>query len=303
MQLHWFYIVGLLVIVLIIFGPGRLPLRLRQLLRRAPPPRARSPRPPPRRPEVRRVALLDRVLQRGRRPSEPVEEQRMSVIEHLEALRRALIISLAAWAVTTLGAFFISGQVIGLLVKRAGIGHAYYFGPTGGVLLQLQVALYIGLIIAAPVWIQQIWWFVSPGLHVHERRFLMPLIVATIVFFAMGVAVAIFALPLYLRVLNSLAPPNTSYFADIGELIGFVLIMVIGFGIVFELPIVLFVLGMLRVISSRWLYKNRVWWFLGLGLLANFLTPGVDPFTPLVMFVPLYIFFEGTALILKLMKR
>jgi sec-independent protein translocase protein TatC len=227
----------------------------------------------------------------------------MSVIEHLEALRRALIISLAAWAVTTLGAFFISGQVIGLLVKRAGIGHAYYFGPTGGVLLQLQVALYIGLIIAAPVWIQQIWWFVSPGLHVHERRFLMPLIVATIVFFAMGVAVAIFALPLYLRVLNSLAPPNTSYFADIGELIGFVLIMVIGFGIVFELPVVLFVLGMLRVISSRWLYKNRVWWFLGLGLLANFLTPGVDPFTPLVMFVPLYIFFEGTALILKLMKR
>jgi len=227
----------------------------------------------------------------------------MSVIEHLEALRRALIISLAAWAVTTLGAFFISGQVIGLLVKRAGIGHAYYFGPTGGVLLQLQVALYIGLIIAAPVWIQQIWWFVSPGLHVHERRFLMPLIVATIVFFAMAVAVAIFALPLYLRVLNSLAPPNTSYFADIGELIGFVLIMVIGFGIVFELPVVLFVLGMLRVISSRWLYKNRVWWFLGLGLLANFLTPGVDPFTPLVMFVPLYIFFEGTALILKLMKR
>jgi sec-independent protein translocase protein TatC len=227
----------------------------------------------------------------------------MSVIEHLEALRRALIISLAAWAVTTIGAFFISGQVIGLLVKRAGIGHAYYFGPTGGVLLQLQVALYIGLIIAAPVWIQQIWWFVSPGLHLHERRFLMPLIVATIVFFAMGVAVAIFALPLYLRVLNSLAPPNTSYFADIGELIGFVLIMVIGFGIVFELPVVLFVLGMLRVISSRWLYKNRVWWFLALGLLANFLTPGVDPFTPLVMFVPLYIFFEGTALILKLMKR
>jgi sec-independent protein translocase protein TatC len=227
----------------------------------------------------------------------------MSVIEHLEALRRALIISLAAWAITTVGAFFISGQVIGLLVRRAGIGHAYYFGPTGGVLLQLQVALYIGLIIAAPVWIQQIWWFVSPGLHVHERRFLMPLIVATIVFFAMGVAVAIFALPLYLRVLNSLAPPNTSYFADIGELIGFVLIMVIGFGIVFELPVVLFVLGMLRVISSKWLYKNRVWWFLGLGLLANFLTPGVDPFTPLVMFVPLYVFFEGTALILKLMKR
>jgi sec-independent protein translocase protein TatC len=227
----------------------------------------------------------------------------MSVIEHLEALRRALIISLSVWAITTTASFFIAGQVIGLLVKRAGIVHAYYFGPTGGVVLQLKVALYIGLVIAAPVVIQQIWWFVSPGLHRHERRFMLPLIVATIIFFAIGVAVAIFALPLYLHVLNSLAPPNTSYFADIGELVGFVLIMIIGFGIVFELPVVLFVLGMVRIISSKWLYKNRVWWFLGLGILANFLTPGVDPFTPMIMFIPLYLFFEGTALVLKLLKH
>jgi sec-independent protein translocase protein TatC len=227
----------------------------------------------------------------------------MSVIEHLEALRRALIISLVAWGLTTFASFFISGKVIGLLISRAGIGHAIYLQPTGGVILQLQVALYIGLVVAAPVVIQQIWWFVSPGLHAHERRFILPLIVATIVFFAIGVGVAIFALPIYIHVLNALAPPNTSYLADISELIGFVLIMVIGFGIVFELPVILFVLGMLRIISSRWLYKNRLWWFLGLGLLANFLTPGVDPFTPLVMFAPLYVFFEGTALTLKLLRR
>jgi sec-independent protein translocase protein TatC len=227
----------------------------------------------------------------------------MSVIEHLEALRRALIVSLLAWGLTTLASFFISGKVIGLLITRAGIGHAIYLQPTGGVILQLKVALYIGLVIAAPVVIQQTWWFVSPGLHAHERRFILPLIVATIVFFAIGVGVAIFALPIYIHVLNALAPPNTSYLPDISELIGFVLIMVIGFGIVFELPVILFVLGMLRIINSRWLYKNRLWWFLGLGLLANFLTPGVDPFTPLVMFAPLYIFFEGTALLLKLLRR
>jgi sec-independent protein translocase protein TatC len=249
------------------------------------------------------VALLDRVLQRAPRAEVPVEEQRMSVIEHLEALRRALIISLIAWAATTFAAFFVSGQVISLLVKRAGIGHAYYLQLTGGVVLQLRVALYIGLVVAAPVVIQQIWWFVSPGLHRHERRFILPLIVATIVFFAIGVGVAIFALPIYVKVLNSLAPPNTSYFPDVGEFVSFILIMVIGFGIVFELPVVLFVLGMLRIISSKWLYKNRPWFFLGLGLLANFLTPGVDPFTPLVMFIPLYIFYEGTSLILKLSKR
>ncbi|MEA2635334.1 MAG: hypothetical protein QOH92_2101, partial [Chloroflexota bacterium] len=55
---------------------------------------------------------------------------------------------------------------------------------------------------------------------------------------------------------------------------------IIGFGIVFELPVVLFMLGMIGIINTKWLYKNRVWWFLGLGLIANFLTPGVDPNTP-----------------------
>ncbi|HET9411097.1 MAG TPA: twin-arginine translocase subunit TatC [Candidatus Dormibacteraeota bacterium] len=249
------------------------------------------------------MALLNRVLQRAPRKSAPVEEQRMSVIEHLEALRRALIISIVAWAVTTVASFFISGQVIGYLVRRAGIGHAIYLQPTGGIVLELKVALYIGFVIAAPVVIQQIWWFVSPGLHPHERRFILPLIVATIIFFALGVAVAIFALPLYIHVLNALAPPNTTYLADINELIGFILIMVVGFGLVFELPVALFILGMLRIINSRWMYKNRPFWFLGLGILANFLTPGVDPFTPLIMFIPLYVFFEGTALLLKILRR
>ena len=227
----------------------------------------------------------------------------MSVIEHLEALRRMLIVSLIAWGVATSAAFFISGRVIGLLVTRAGLTHAVYLQPAGGVLLELKVALYIGIVIAAPIVIQQVWWFVSPGLHVHERRFMLPMIIATICFFAIGVAVAVFALPIYIKVLNSLSPPDTSYLPDVSQFISFVLLMVIGFGLVFELPVVLFMLGMLRIISSRWLHKNRPYWFLGLGLLANFLTPGVDPVTPLIMFIPLYVFYEGTALALKLLGR
>jgi sec-independent protein translocase protein TatC len=227
----------------------------------------------------------------------------MSVIEHLEALRRMLIISLIAWGAATIAAIFISGRVISFLVTRAGLGHAIYLQPGGGVILQLKVALYIGLVIAAPVLIQQVWWFVSPGLHAHERRFVLPLVVATIVFFAIGVSVAMFALPLYIKVLNSLAPADVTYLPDVTELVSFVLIMVIGFGLVFELPVVLFVLGMLRIITSRWLYKRRPYWFLGLGILANFLTPGVDPVTPMIMFVPLYVFFEATALLLRLLGR
>jgi sec-independent protein translocase protein TatC len=227
----------------------------------------------------------------------------MSVIEHLEALRRMLIVILVAWTITTIAGFVVSGQVVEWLVSRAGLGHAVYLGPGSFVLTRLQVAIYIGFIVAAPVVIQQIWWFVSPGLHRNERRLTLPLIMATIFFFGLGVAAALYALPLYIRVLNSFAPTNVTYLADVAQLVGFILLMVIGFGVVFELPVVLVVLGLLGIISSRWLYKNRIWWFAGLALVANFLTPGVDPLTPLLMFVPLYIFFELSALILKLSGR
>ncbi len=227
----------------------------------------------------------------------------MSVIEHLEALRRALIISLIAWGTATVAAIFVSGHVITFLLVRAGLTHGVYLQPGGGVLLQLKVALYIGLVLSAPVVIQQIWWFVSPGLFPKERKFALPLILATIIFFALGVGVAMYALPLYIKVLGSLAPADVSYLPDISEFVSFVLIMVIGFGLVFELPVVLFVLGMLGIVSSRWLYRRRPYWFLALGILANFLTPGVDPLTPMIMFVPLYFFFEATALLLKLLGR
>lgn len=227
----------------------------------------------------------------------------MSVIEHLEALRRVLIICLIAWAATTVAAFFISPRVIDFLIKRAGIGHAVYLQLAGGVLLEVKVALYIGLVLAAPVVIQQVWWFVSPGLHAHERRFILPLIASTVFFFGVGVSVAMYALPIYVKVLNSFSPPDTTYLPDISQFVSFVLVMVIGFGIVFELPVVLFVLGMLRVIKSKWLYKNRPYWFLALGITANFLTPGADPVTPLIMFIPLYLFYEGTSLLLKLLGR
>src|SRR2546430_16609516 len=121
------------------------------------------------------LALLKRVLQRvPRRAPILVEEQRMSIIEHLEALRRVLIVALAAWAIATVVAFFISGRVIGWLIDRAGIGHAIYLQPAGGVLLELKVAIYIGVSIAAPVGSQQVRWVVSPGPHPHERPFLLP---------------------------------------------------------------------------------------------------------------------------------
>jgi sec-independent protein translocase protein TatC len=247
------------------------------------------------------MALLTRGRGAPSVPSDP--DARMSVIEHLEALRRALIISIAAWSVATIVAWFFSATVLALLIHRSGLENAFFLSPTGAFFLRFKVALYLGIVVAAPVVFWQAWWFVSPGLYRHEKRVIVPLIAATSVFFLMGVGFALFALPLFMRVLLSFAPSDLHFLPVGDELLSFILALAIAFGIVFEMPVILWTLGMLRIISTRWLYKNHAYWIVGLGLLANVMTPGLDPLTPLIVFVPLVIFWEATALLLKLSGR
>ncbi|GAC1656786.1 MAG: twin-arginine translocase subunit TatC [Candidatus Dormibacteraceae bacterium] len=250
------------------------------------------------------MALLDRVLQRGPEGGfDDVEDSRMTILEHLEALRRVLIVVVIAWAITTAGSFFFWGRILNFLILRGHVGKLLYTGPTGGITLGLKISLVMGFILVAPIVIQQIWWFVSPGLHKHERRLILPLIVATIFFFLLGVGFALFSLPLFMKILNGFAPDNLSYLALGDEYLNFVLFLVVGFGLVFEMPIVVFVLGLLRIITTKWLYANRFYWIIGMGVLSNVMTPGVDPITPMFMWIPLYIFWEITALVLKLMGR
>ena len=250
------------------------------------------------------MAILDRVLRRGPRgESEEGEASRMTILEHLGALRRVLIISMAAWMVCTIVAFFFWQPLLSFLISRGNVAHLLYTTPTGGITLGLKIALVVGLVMAAPVWIQQVWWFVSPGLHRTERRLVLPLVLATIVFFAIGVAFALFSLPLFMRILGGFAPKDFQYLPVGDDYLNFILFLILGFGIVFEMPVVIFALGLLRIISSKWLYANRFYWIIGIGVLSNVMTPGVDPITPLFMWIPLYIFWELTALLLKLTGR
>jgi sec-independent protein translocase protein TatC len=250
------------------------------------------------------MAILDRVLRRGPGGgSEDVEASRMTILEHLGALRRVLIISMVAWLVCTIVAFFFWQPLLAFLITRGNVTNLLYTTPTGGITLGLKIALVVGLVIAAPVWIQQVWWFVSPGLHRSERRLVLPLIMATIVFFAVGVAFALFSLPLFMRILGAFAPKNFVYLPVGDDFINFILFLILGFGIVFEMPVVIYALGLLRIISSKWLYANRFYWIIGIGVLSNVMTPGVDPITPLFMWIPLYIFWELTALLLKVTGR
>jgi sec-independent protein translocase protein TatC len=228
----------------------------------------------------------------------------MSVIEHLEALRRALIVAGIGWLLATAVGYVVYRPVWIFLLHRAHLPNApILLEPTAGVFIGVKIAFYLGLVFASPIIFWQMWLFISPGLHSHEKRLIIPLVTATTFFFLVGVSFAVYALPLFMGILNAFSPPGTiaSWTAD--SIIGFILAIVLAFGVVFELPVVLYTLGMLRIISSRWLYAHRLYWVIALGLIANVMTPGVDPLTPLLVFVPLWIFWEGTALLLKLSGR
>ena len=109
-------------------------------------------------------------------------------------------------------------------------------------------------VVAAPVIIWQVWWFVSPGLHPHERRFVLPMILATSSFFLMGVGVALFSLPLFMRILLGLTGSELHYLPLADNLFGFILLITIAFGLVFELPVAIFVMGIGLTYGPRLLY-------------------------------------------------
>lgn len=238
------------------------------------------------------MSVFERVWVRGKPRSSNPDEYKMPLIDHIMALRRALIVSIVAWILASIAGFFLSSYVITFLAQRAGIKHFVYFSPTGAFMVDLKIGLILGVVLAMPVIIQQAWWFVSPGLYEHERRLILPFVLGSIIFFFMGAGFAFFSLPLFMRILLSFGGANLEYLADINQFINFVLILVVAYGIVFEMPVVLVVLGRMGIISSQSLKKNRFYWIIGLLILANLATPGVDPITPLFMFFPLYILWE-----------
>ncbi|MFZ0215517.1 MAG: twin-arginine translocase subunit TatC [Candidatus Dormiibacterota bacterium] len=231
-----------------------------------------------------------------------VDDSQMPIVDHLNALRRALTISAIAWVAVSIVCWFFTVQFLAFIEHRAGLTHSFvYFGPAGAVVLRLKVALYAGTFFASPIIFWQAWWFVAPGLHMHEKRIALPLILATSFFFLLGVAACFYSLPLFLKILDSFGGGGVlQYLPNGDDFISFLLAIGIAFGVVFELPVVLWTLGMLNIISSRWLWQKRLYWLVGLGLVSNIMTPGVDPISPLIIFVPLVIFYLGSMLLLKI---
>jgi sec-independent protein translocase protein TatC len=244
------------------------------------------------------------------------DERPMTIIEHLEELRRVLMISVGAWVVATVGAFAFNGRLLDILERPIkGVlrnqhqhllpGNApIVTSPTEPLTIPLKVSAIAGLVIALPVILWQVWTFVSPGLRPAERKFAGPFIASALVLFAAGGTFAFFVMPIGLNFLASFLGGNATFLPDLNAYLTFFTLLIVIFGVTFELPIAIILLGLLGIVSSRWLRKRRKGIWVGIVFVALVVTPGADPFTPTALFLPLIVLFEASILVLdKVFKR
>lgn len=231
----------------------------------------------------------------------------MTVIEHLEELRRVLIISLIAWGAATVIGFILSQAVLGLLLgpfhQVVGPEKLNYAAPIDAFMLFFKIGIFTGLVISSPIILWQVWTFVAPGLRRNERRFAVGFVVSGVLLFAMGIGFAFFAMPLALRFLTGIGSSELHYLAFADKYINFVLILIAIFGITFELPLAMTMLGLAGIVSTAMLRRNRFKFWIGIFAGAAMVTPGGDPFTPTLLAIPLIILFEISILVIRALRR
>jgi sec-independent protein translocase protein TatC len=246
-------------------------------------------------------------------PTPPDDDKRMTVVEHLSELRRVLIISLAGWGATTAAAFAFHGQVLTALERPLlqVLGKGNHLSPlpivttpTEPLTIPLKVSLAVGFVGALPIILWQVWSFVAPGLRPVERKFAGPFIASSLLLFAGGGAFAYFIMPVGLNFLATFLGGNATFLPDLNAYLSFFTLLIVVFGLTFELPVVVVLLGVLGIVSSKRLraWRRGIW--VGIIAASFVVTPGADPFTPTALLIPLIVLFEVAVLILdRVFKR
>jgi sec-independent protein translocase protein TatC len=219
----------------------------------------------------------------------------MTLVDHLSELRRRIAIGAAALIVGTAIGFVLSEQLISLLTAPIGGQRLIYLELGGAFTVRLKLALMVGVAVALPIVLWQLWAFVAPGLTARERSVARPWVPAMLGFFALGVLVAYAVLPAAATFLTGFEIPGVLVMELTAEAyFGFVTMLFLVFGAVMQFPIVLIVLNRLGILPIARLKASRRYALLGIVIFAVVVTPGGDPISPLVMSAVMYTLYEGT---------
>ncbi len=221
----------------------------------------------------------------------PVEdeagEKTMTIMEHLQELRFRLAFSAGAVVVGMIPGWFLNDWLLGVLrqpIEGAGSDQKlYFFGPVDKFMLHLKMTAVLGVVISLPILLYHTWAFIAPGLTKKERRHSVPFVGLGLVLFAAGAYTGYRILPLAMTFLLGFADDNLTPLLDASKYLSFVGIILLVFGVSFELPLVLLFLCQLGVISSAWLVQKLRYAIIIIFIASTIITPGADPISPIVL--------------------
>jgi len=231
----------------------------------------------------------------------------MSLVEHLTELRRRLIISAAALLVGGIIAFILYNRILSVLIgPYTDITHKKRLlitDPLEGFATRLKIAGWGGLTLASPVVLWQLWRFITPGLHKKEKRYAVPFIVASIVLFLMGAAVAMLTFKPALKFLIGVGGTDLDPMFTPSKYLSLITLMILAFGIAFEFPILLVFLELAGVVPSKKLRKWRRPAIVVIVTVAAVITPSQDPYSLFAMAIPMYVFYEAAIVVGRVLKK
>jgi sec-independent protein translocase protein TatC len=222
--------------------------------------------------------------------TERAELPGMSLMEHLDELRKRIVHSALFLAAGFIIAWLFKDWLLNFLQKPLlKIGKSLVFThPMDALNLYLQVALLAGAIIASPFILFQVWLFIAPGLYQKEKRFVVPFMSATVGLFLAGASFGYFyVLPGAMKILIIDMGHNFTPMITIEDYSSFFLSIILGLGISFELPILIFFLAMFGIVSPRFLWKNIRYAILAVFIVAAVICPSPDPWTMCIYAIPM----------------
>ncbi len=243
---------------------------------------------------------------------------RMSIWDHLAELRGRVVKSALAVAAGAVVGFFLWDPILRFVQKpycdlkrekfKQGVDALntckfVAFEPLELVATRIKVATYVGLVLALPVVLWQLWRFITPGLHPKEKRYAIPFIASSIVLFLLGALIAVLTFPQALSFLVNIGGNNVDTLFGPAKYLSLYVLIMLAFGLAFEFPVVLVFLQLAHVVKSSQLMQVWRYAIVGIFIVAAVITPSQDPYSLLGMAVPMTIFYFGAAGIGKLLKR
>ncbi|MEW6423911.1 MAG: twin-arginine translocase subunit TatC [Bacillota bacterium] len=233
------------------------------------------------------------------------KDKEMTVLEHLEELRRVLIISIIATFLMAAASWAFNERVLDvILAPVTGTGNKIvYIGVTEALLTKIKICIFLGFLAALPVILWQFWGFILPALRKIEKIYFTIFVVVSYLFFMAGISFGFFfVFKFAVGFLLAFGGEALTPMLTIDRYVSFAIMFLLPFGLVFELPLAVFLLAQMNLITYEFMVRRRKMVILFLVVIAAALVPSPDIITPLLMAAPMYLLYEAGAGVVKVVE-